>query len=46
MYYYFNDLSHDLEIGHEIGFTYYGRRFCITNTHSGWILLEFHNEYL
>lgn len=44
MEYSFNELSRDLDIGHEIEFTYTTRKFSITNTGSGWVLTEFYKQ--
>lgn len=44
MEYSFDDLCRDLQIGYEIEFTYTGRKSSISNTHSGWVLSEFHKE--
>ena len=44
MNYTFENLKHDLSIGHEIEFHISGRKFSITNTQAGWSLAEFYTD--
>lgn len=44
MDYTFENLKHDLSIGHEIEFNFSGRKFSIINTQAGWSLAEYYKD--